>query len=182
MSPKLKVMRNRRPDEGAPSRHPRRGARAAALIVLGGGVMGLWSAPMAHAAGHESHKTFRSSSILAFPDVDGGEYQADFKDAADGPDVDGGDYRADFKHSEDGDDADDRADFKGGADADGAEDLRGFKEDEYVDAGFDPWDFYDDGFRITVNINNNNNNNNGANANNNNNNNNNRSRVTVNNN
>ncbi|MFG2476449.1 hypothetical protein [Streptomyces fagopyri] len=167
MSPKLKVMRDRRQDEGAPSRHPRRGVRAAALIVLGGGMVGLWSAPMAQAAGHDSHKTFHSSSTFNFPDVDGGDYQADFKDAADGPDVDGGD---------------DRADFKDGADSDAADDLRDFKEGEYGDAGYDPWDFFDDGFRITVNINNNNNNNNGANANNNNNNNNNRSRVTVNNN
>ncbi|MET8284635.1 hypothetical protein ACGFWD_14510 [Streptomyces sp. NPDC048448] len=156
MFPKLKAMCNGRQGEGNPSRHPRRGARAAALIVLGGGMVGLWSAPMAQAAGHDSFKTFRSSVAFAAPEEEAG--------------VDGGHDWADFEHNADVDGGYDRAESK--ADA-GADDWADFKDDEDGDAGYDlrDWDFDDDGLKITVivNNNNNNNNNNGGGTNNNNN-------------
>lgn len=182
MSPKLKVTRDRREDERAPSRHPRLGARAAALVVLGGGVVGLWAAPMAHAAGHDSHhRSFHSSRVFTFPD---GEAQVDlsaFKDD------EGVDDAYDRQMSKGDEDADDQRAFKDEADADGVEGAddekayRGGKDDDYFDPDYDLWDFFGDGLRITVNVNNNNNNNNAANANNNNNNNN-GSRTNVNNN
>ncbi|MEU9447089.1 hypothetical protein AB0D42_41110, partial [Streptomyces sp. NPDC048304] len=71
MSPNRKATRNRREGEGTPSRHSRLGARAAALIVLGG-VAGLSSAPMAHAAAHDSLKTFRSSGTFTVAKDDAG--------------------------------------------------------------------------------------------------------------
>ncbi|MFF2998572.1 hypothetical protein ACFVTC_29070 [Streptomyces sp. NPDC057950] len=156
MFPKLKVMRNGRQVEGTPSRHPRRGARAAVLIVLGGGMVGLWSAPMAQAAGHDSFKTFRSTVAFAAPEDDG--------------EAEGGHNWADFEHNADVDGGYDRADSKADAHSD-ADDWADFKDDEDVDAGYDlkDWDFDDDGFKITVIVNNNNNNNNGGGTNNNNN-------------
>ncbi|MGW3632554.1 hypothetical protein ACWD7F_20715 [Streptomyces sp. NPDC005122] len=172
MFSKLKVTRNWRQGEGTSSRHPRLGAKAAALVVLGGGMVGLWSAPMAQAAGHDSLKTFRSSVAFSAPedDVDGGHDWADFKHNAD---VDGGYDRADSKADADGDGGHDRAEFKDDADGDSAEDRAEWNDDADGDAGYDlrDWDFDDDGLKITVivNNNNNNNNNNGGGTNNNNN-------------
>ncbi|MEU0040186.1 hypothetical protein [Streptomyces sp. NPDC006333] len=173
MSPKLKVTRNRRQDEGTASRHPRLSARAAALIVLGTGVVGLWSAPMAQAAGHESHRTFHSSVTFNVPrdvaEADAAEDLADYKDAAG---IDSADYLADYKDAAGVDGAEDLADYKDAAEADAAEDLAYLKGGADFYGGRDLWDYLDDGgLHITVNVNNNNNNNNnGGNANNNNNN------------
>ena len=163
MFPKLKVMRNRSQDEGTPSRHPRRGTRAAALIMLGGGVAGLWSAPMAHAASHDALKTFRSSATFTVTkddaDADWANFKddagdkAEFKDDAADDDANFKDGAGDWANSKDDGD-DDWADSKNEADDDWAD----FKDD----AGYDLWDFLDDGLHITVNVNNNNNNNGGA--------------------
>ncbi|MGW0881423.1 hypothetical protein [Streptomyces sp. NPDC002671] len=106
MFPKCKVTRNWRQDKGTPSRHPRLGARAAALIVLGSGMVGLWSAPMAHAAGHDSIKIYRSSGTFTGPEH-----------GADGGDDGIGTF------------ADDPADFKDDADVDSADDLADFVDD-----------------------------------------------------
>ncbi|MQY32707.1 hypothetical protein SRB17_06610 [Streptomyces sp. RB17] len=173
MFPKRKVTRNRRPDEDTPSRRARLSARSAALIVLGSGMVGLSAAPMAHAAGHDSLKTFRSSSTFTAPEH--GAHDTDDDAAADD--------RAGFKDDTDDDAAvDDRAGFKDDTDDDAAADDRaGFKDDtdddaaaddraEFKDGADDRMDFVDDdGLRITVIVNNNNNNAAGNNNNNNNN-------------
>ncbi|SDN33514.1 hypothetical protein SAMN04487981_104478 [Streptomyces sp. cf386] len=90
MFAKRKVACNWRQGEGTPSRRSRLSVRATALVVLGAGVVGLWSAPMAHAECHDSRKGVISSSSIDGR-VGGAGVLADDLVAQDGADANGGD-------------------------------------------------------------------------------------------